>query len=181
MIDNNCELLVKMVFPCRNEKCERSFSTISNRNKHERGKNHGPQSEDKIEIPFFNDAFHCPIVGCDTKSNNKHNILKHLKKCTDLKMERSIVANNKVCPICSKKLLLRNQIATDTSKISTANKIRQMVLIMYLMNLTMMKTNRSSKTKPCRQWSSLLKRSNQKFRNVSQRYKSRRGRTIRVN
>ena len=54
VIDNNCELLVKMVFPCRNEKCERLFSTISNRNKHKRLKNHGPQSEDKIEIPFFN-------------------------------------------------------------------------------------------------------------------------------
>ena len=91
-----------MVFRCRNEKCERSFSTISNRNKHERLKNHGPHSEDKIEIPFFNDAFHCPIDGCDTKSNYKHNILKHLKKCIDLKMKRSIVANNKACPICSK-------------------------------------------------------------------------------
>ena len=91
-----------MVFRCRNEKCERSFSTISNRNKHERLKNHGPQSEDKIEIPFFNDAFHCRIDGCDTKSNYKHNILKHLKKCIDLKMKRSIVVNNKACPICSK-------------------------------------------------------------------------------
>ena len=85
-----------MVFPCRNDKCERSLSIISNRNKQERLKNHGPQSKDKIEIPFFNDAFHCPIDGCDTKSNYKHNILKHLKKCTDLKMKRSIVANNKV-------------------------------------------------------------------------------------
>ena len=93
-----------MVFPCRNEKCERSFNTISNINKNERLKNHGPQSEDKIEIPFFNDAFHCPIDGCDTKSNYKHNILKHLKKYTEKEssMKRSIVANNKVCPICSK-------------------------------------------------------------------------------
>ena len=91
-----------MVFTCRKENCKKSFSTRSNRNKHERLKNQRPPTDDKNEIPCFDDVFHCPQNGCVSKSKYKHKIVKHLKMCTDLKMKRNTVANNKVCPVCSK-------------------------------------------------------------------------------
>ena len=91
-----------MVFICLKENCKKSFSSKSNRNKHERLKNHRPQTDGKNKIPYFKDVFHCPTNGCVTKYKYKHNIVKHLKMCTDLKMKRNSVANNKVCPVCSK-------------------------------------------------------------------------------
>ena len=78
------------------QNCKKSFSTRFNRNKHERLKNHWLQTNDKNEIPCFNNVFHCPANGCVTK------IVKHLKMCTDLKLKRNTVANNKICPVCSK-------------------------------------------------------------------------------
>ena len=89
-----------MVFTCREENCKESFTTKSNRNTHERLKNHRPQTDDKNESPFF-DVFHCQTNGCVTKSEYKHNFVKQLKTCTDLKMKRTTVAN-KVCPVFSK-------------------------------------------------------------------------------
>ena len=91
-----------MVFTCREENCKKSSSTKSNQNKHERLKAHRLQMDNKNEIPFFDDVFHCPTNGGVTKSKYKHNIVKHLKMCTDLKMKRNTVANNKVCPVCSR-------------------------------------------------------------------------------
>ena len=85
-----------MVFTCREENCKKSFSNNPYRNKHERLKNHRPQTEDKNEIPLFDDVFHCPTNGCVTKSRYKHNVVKHLK------IKRNTVANNKVCPVYSK-------------------------------------------------------------------------------
>ena len=72
---------------------------------------------------------------------------QHLKIYTDLKMKRSTVANNKVCPVCSK-VFFRKQITTGKSTLSTA-KIWQAIL--HLMSLIINMTNRS-RTKPCRQW-----------------------------
>ena len=72
---------------------------------------------------------------------------QHLKIYTDLKMKRSTVANNKVCPVCSK-VFFRKQITTGKSTLSTA-KIWQAIL--HLMSLIINRTNRS-RTKPCRQW-----------------------------
>ena len=95
-------LFVKVVFICLKENCKKSFSSKSNRNKHERLKNHRPQTDGKNKIPYFKDVFHCPANGCVTKYKYKHNIVKHLKMCTDLKMKRNSVANIKVCPVCSK-------------------------------------------------------------------------------
>ena len=97
-----------MVFTCRKENCKKSFSTRSNRNKHERLKNQRPPTDDKNEIPCFDDVFHCPQNGCVSKSKYKHKIVKHLKMCTDLKMKRTTVANNKVCPVCSKVFALKS-------------------------------------------------------------------------
>ena len=58
--------------------------------------------DNKNEIPFFNNVFYCPTNCCVTKFRYKHNIVKHLNMCTNLKMKRNTVANNKVCPACSK-------------------------------------------------------------------------------
>ena len=151
-----------MVFTCGEENCKKSFTTKSNRNTHERLKNHRPQTDDKNEIPFFDDVFHYPANGCVTKSKYKHDIVKHLKIWTDLKIKRNTVANNKYV-LSAAKFLLRNQIATDTSTLSTA-KIWQMIL--HLMSLIINMTN-TSRTKPCRQWLLLLKRSPPKFPKVS--------------
>ena len=95
-------LFAKVVFNCLKENCQKSFSSKFNWNKHERLKNHRPQTDGKNKIPYFKDVFHCPTNGCVTKYKYKHNIVKHLKMCTDLKMKRNSVANNKVCPVCSK-------------------------------------------------------------------------------
>ena len=63
--------------------------------------------DDKNETPFFDNVFHCPTNGCVTKSKYKH-IVKHLKMCTDLKMKRNTIANNKVYPVCSKVFLQKS-------------------------------------------------------------------------
>ena len=91
-----------MDFPCRSENCKKSFSTKSNRNKHEKLKNHGSQLEEKTKIPFFDTLYRCPANGCDVESKYKYNIVKHLKICVELKKRRNTVANSKVCPVCSK-------------------------------------------------------------------------------
>ena len=91
-----------MTFPCRGENCKKSFSMKSNRNKNEKLKNHGPQLEEKTKIPCFDNLYSCPANGCDFESKYKHNIVKHLKMCVELKNKRNTVANNKVCPVFSK-------------------------------------------------------------------------------
>ena len=153
-------LFVKMVFTCCEENCKKSFSTKSNWNKHERLKNHRPQTDDKNESPFF-DVFHCQTNGCVTKSEYKHNFAKQLKTCTDLKMKEPLLLT-KYVPFFPN-FLLRDQIATDMSTFSTAT-IWQTIL--HLMSLIINMMNRS-RTKPCRQLLLLLKRSPPKFPKVS--------------
>ena len=98
---NGSNYLLKMDFPCRGENCKKSFSTKSNRNKHEKLKNHGPQLEEKTKIPCVDNLYRCPANGCDVESKYKHNIVKYLKIYVELKKKRNTVANNKVCPVCS--------------------------------------------------------------------------------
>ena len=47
LLMNSSNYLLKKAFPCRGENYKKSFSTKSNRNKHEKWKNHGPQIEEK--------------------------------------------------------------------------------------------------------------------------------------
>ena len=50
----------------------------------------------KPKIPCVDNLYRCPANGCDIESKYKHNIVKHLKMCVELKKERN--TNNKVCP-----------------------------------------------------------------------------------
>ena len=45
---NGSNYLLKMAFPCRGGNCKKLFSTKSNRNRHKKLKNHGPQLEEKL-------------------------------------------------------------------------------------------------------------------------------------
>ena len=94
---NGSNYLLKMAFPCRGENCKKS-----NRNKHEKLKNHGPQLEEKTKIPCLNYLFRCPTNSCDVESNYKHNIVKDIKISVEYKKKRNTFANSKVCLVCSK-------------------------------------------------------------------------------
>lgn len=89
-----------MVFCCRGENCKSSFSTKSNRNKHEKKKGHGPEPTPKPIIECVGDLFVCPNDECSTSSKYKANIVKHLKSCERLMKKRK--GDNKKCPFCGK-------------------------------------------------------------------------------
>ena len=98
-----CLKLLIMDFPCRGENCKKSFSTKLNRNRYKKVKKHGPV-EVKTKIPFNETSklYNCPTDGCIVESKYKHNVLKHLKLCDQLRKKKKIVTMNKVGPICSK-------------------------------------------------------------------------------
>ena len=79
-----------------------SHGTNSHKNKHEILKNHGPQLAQKFKILCASNLSCCPANGCDVESKYKHNIVTHLRMFVELKKKRTTVANNKVCPVCSK-------------------------------------------------------------------------------
>ena len=78
LLMNSSNYLLKMDFLCRGENCKKSFSTKSNRNKHEKLKNHGPQLEKKTIIPRVDNLYRCSANGCVVESKYKHNILEFL-------------------------------------------------------------------------------------------------------
>jgi len=88
-----------MVYVCRAENCSKSFSTKSNRNKHEKKKGHGPIPNCQPIIERVDDIYVCPTDGCSTKSKYKANIVKHLKYCDKLLEKRE---NSKTCSFCGK-------------------------------------------------------------------------------
>ena len=63
-----------MVFPCRDESCKKSFSTEFNRNKHEKLKEHAPETSIR-EIPrdARSGLIKCPNTDCATTSKYKYN------------------------------------------------------------------------------------------------------------
>ena len=93
---NGSNYLLKVVFPCRGENCKKSFSKKSNRNKHEKLKNDGPQLQEKIPraLTIFT------ANGCDVEFKYEHSLVKHLKMCVELKKKRNPV--DKAYPVCSK-------------------------------------------------------------------------------
>ena len=101
VIDKRQQLFVED-FPCRGENCKISFSTILVETNMKKLKNHGPQLEEKTKIPCVNNLYRCPTNRRDVESKHKHNTVKHLNMCVELKKKRNTVANNKACPVCSK-------------------------------------------------------------------------------
>ena len=92
---------IKMVYPCRNKDCARGFSTVFNRNKHEKLKRHSLQKKNNV-IKFNKELslFICPTTGCSTTFKYKNNIVKHLKSCFAINQQRNSVTDNKICPVC---------------------------------------------------------------------------------
>ena len=98
-----------MVYPCRNKDCGRSFSTVFNRNKHEKLKGHWLQKKNNV-IEFNKDLYLCicPTARCNTTSKYKNNIEEHLKSCFAINRQRNSVADNKICPVCKKEFIKKS-------------------------------------------------------------------------
>ena len=94
-----------MVFYCRGEDCGKSFSTTTNRNKHEKSKGHWSEKKYITEFDSNLSLFVCPSAGCNFTSKYKCNITKHLKSFYDINKQRDSIANNKICPDCGKEFL----------------------------------------------------------------------------
>lgn len=94
-----------MRFNCRGADCQKDFSTISNRNKHEKVSQHY-YTEEKLSIyvPYDDETklYSCPTESCSTTSTYRNNILKHLKSCYQIHQNRKKNASNKICNICGK-------------------------------------------------------------------------------
>ena len=94
-----------MRFICPNQTCQKQFSTKFNRNKHERIKGHFEESKPAIrKIPHdrSTNLYSCPIIGCNTTSKSRQNILKHLKSCSQVNDNRAAAKENRTCGICNK-------------------------------------------------------------------------------
>ena len=82
---------------CRNAECGKTFSTRSNRDRHEKKVGHTPaQRRNSIQVPIFNkdlNEYCCP--NCLVTSKFKSNITRHIKKGCKTKKK-----DNKVCPHC---------------------------------------------------------------------------------
>ena len=94
-----------MRFICRNQTCQNQFSTKFNRNKHERIKGHFEESKPatrKIPHDPSTNLYSCPTIGCKTTSKYKQNILKHLKSCSQVNVNRAAAKENRTCGICNK-------------------------------------------------------------------------------
>ena len=92
-----------MVVYCRSDHCNKTFSTIFNRNKHEKKKGHGPKDQ-KREIPYDaeQNLFSCPSAQCETSAKYKYNIVKHLKSCNKINKKKKVIKGRKNCKYCDK-------------------------------------------------------------------------------
>ena len=98
-----------MVYPCRNKDCGRSFSTVFNRNKHEKLKRHRLNKKNNvIEFKKELSLFICPTAGSGTTSKYKNNIVKHLKSCFAINRQHNSVADNNICPACKKEFIKKS-------------------------------------------------------------------------
>ena len=96
---------------CHNAECGKTFSTRSNRDRHEKKVGHTPaQRRNSIQVPIFNkdlNEYCCP--NCLVTSKFKSNITRHVKKgCKTRKTTKhALIAN---------KLSLKNQTEIDILK-----------------------------------------------------------------
>ena len=102
-----------MVVYCRSDHCNKTFSTIFNRNKHEKKKGHGPKDQ-KREIPYDaeQNIFLCPSAQCETSAKYKYNIVKHLKSCNKINKKKKVIKDVKIVSIATKRLP-ENQVVID--------------------------------------------------------------------
>ena len=94
-----------MRFICRNQTYRKQFSTKFNRSKHERIKGHFEESKPatgKIPHDPSTNLFFCPTIGCKTTSKYKQNLLKHLKSCSQVNVNRATAEENTTCGIYNK-------------------------------------------------------------------------------
>ena len=99
------KLPVKMRFICRNQTYQKQFSIKFNRSKHERIKGHFEESKPatrKIPHDPLTNLFFCPTIGCKITSKCKQNVLKHLKSCSQVNVNRATAEENRTCRICNK-------------------------------------------------------------------------------
>ena len=92
-----------MRFVCRNQTCQKQFSTKFNRNKHERIKGHFEESKQatcKVPHDPSTNLYSCPRIDCKTTSKYKQNILKHLKSCSQVNLNKATAKENRTCGIC---------------------------------------------------------------------------------
>ena len=100
-----------MAFPCRNENCDKEFSTKFNRNKHERIKRYAPENVSSLGEILSDDSsrlFKCPTIHWTTTSKYKHNIIKHLKSCYIVNKNKKAAGDNRICSICNKVFAKKN-------------------------------------------------------------------------
>ena len=94
-----------MRFVCRKQTCQKQFSAKFNRNKHERIKGHFEESKQATcKIPHNPSTYlySCPRIDCKTISKYKQNILKHLKSCSQVNLNKATAKENRTCGICNK-------------------------------------------------------------------------------
>ena len=106
-----CNLVVMKV-KCRG--CDKTFSTKSNRNKHERAAGHGPSETGERGIPYDseNDIYLYPTANCITTATTKRSITRHLKKCYHISINRKRNQQNKICGYV-RRYLKKNPIGID--------------------------------------------------------------------
>ena len=96
-----------MRFVCRGADCNKNLSTNFNRSKHEKLKNiinkmrdYSPKfhtmTKEKFSIALPSDV--------QQPTQYKHNILKHLKSCLQVNLNKRRRADYKVCPYCDKEI-----------------------------------------------------------------------------
>ena len=94
---------------CQSSNCNATFSTTSNRNKHERKKNHYPSSTKAREhcIPFdeAGKVHKCKNNSCKVVSEKKSNMGRHIKTCSEYSAKIKKEQNNKVWPVCRNEFL----------------------------------------------------------------------------
>ena len=98
-----------MGFKCRDENCNKEFSTKLNRYKHERNKGHAPGNVDKIIATTYDSSgkqYKCPTPYCATISKYRENITKHIKLCYNVN-KKTENRMSKICSFCGKTFSIR--------------------------------------------------------------------------
>ena len=86
-----------MRFICRNQTCQKQFSTKFNRNKHERIKGHFEESKQatcKVPHDPSTNLYSGPIIDCKTTSK--------YKSCSQVNLNKATAKENRTCGICKK-------------------------------------------------------------------------------
>lgn len=98
-----------MDFPCRSETCKKKNSTKFNRNKPERiKKSFEDNGKRLVRYNKTIKLFTSPKIDCTASSKYKSNMIKHLKSCSIIKINKETGNYNKTCSICNKSFLKKS-------------------------------------------------------------------------